>query len=109
MSLSNNFPRPENITLEGRYCRLEPLSRNHLANLFEISRGQQEKYTYLMTGPPEDMKDIDEWFKKDQDSSDVTTFAVIDLASGRCEGRQVRVGLFQNLKLRLNFTRVFFD
>lgn len=83
-------PRPARVTLEGRYCRLEPLdAKRHGADLLERTNGPGSEvlYRYLSEGPftkPE----LDEWFVRRASSDDPLFYAVIDKASGRCEGRQ---------------------
>ena len=83
-------PRPARITLEGRYCRLEPLdAKRHGEDLLETTNGPGSDvlYRYLSEGPF-DRKELDEWFVRRASADDPLFYAVIDRASGRCEGRQ---------------------
>ncbi|MGH8737604.1 MAG: GNAT family N-acetyltransferase [Burkholderiales bacterium] len=83
-------PRPERATLEGRYCRLEPLEpRRHGEQLFAASMAPdaQERFRYLFEAP-QSRADFERWLARSAASEDPLYFAVIDAASGRCEGRQ---------------------
>jgi len=83
-------PRPERATIEGRYCRLEPLEpRRHGDQLFAASMapGAEERFRYLFEAP-QSRADFDAWLARSAASEDPLYFAVIDSASGRCEGRQ---------------------
>ena len=83
-------PRPARITLEGRYCRLEPLDqKRHSEDLLKTTNGPGSEvlYRYLSEGPF-DRKELDEWLVRRASGDDPLFYAVIDKATGRCEGRQ---------------------
>lgn len=83
-------PRPERATLEGRYCRLEPLDpRRHGEQLYSASMAPdaQERFRYLFEAP-QPRPDFERWLARSAASEDPLYFGVIDAASGRCEGRQ---------------------
>jgi RimJ/RimL family protein N-acetyltransferase len=83
-------PRPERRALAGRWCRLEPLSpQQHGDALFAASMapGAETRFRYLFEHPCE-RPDFDAWLERAAASPDPLMFAVIDAASGRCEGRQ---------------------
>jgi len=83
-------PRPERVTLEGRYGRLEPLDpRRHGDQLFAASMapGAEERFRYLFETPQERTA-FDGWLARSAASGDPLYYAVIDASSGRCEGRQ---------------------
>lgn len=83
-------PRPSRVALEGRYCRLEPLDpRAHGDALFAASMapGAEVRFRYLFDSP-QDRAGFEGWLARTAASEDPLFFAVIDLASGRCEGRQ---------------------
>lgn len=83
-------PRPARVTHEGRYCRLEPFDpARHGSQLFEASMapGADERFRYLFDVPQE-RGGFDEWLQRASASEDPLYYAVIDRASGRCEGRQ---------------------
>ena len=83
-------PRPQRISLEGRYARLEPLDpAKHGDALFDASMapGAEERFRYLFDSP-QDRADFEGWLKRSAASDDPLFFAVIDRATGRAEGRQ---------------------
>jgi RimJ/RimL family protein N-acetyltransferase len=83
-------PRPGRVTLEGRYSRLEPLSATkHGADLYAASMapGAEVRFRYLFDVPQERAA-FEGWLERAQVSDDPLFYAVIDAASGRCEGRQ---------------------
>ena len=83
-------PRPGRIALEGAYCRLEPLDpKQHGDDLFAASMapGAEERFRYLTDGPM-DRESFEQWVARAALSEDPLFYAVIDTATGRCEGRQ---------------------
>lgn len=83
-------PRPERITLEGRYCRLEPLDpARHGDALFDASMapGAEERFRWL-PDVPQDRASYQATLERYARSDDPLFFAVIDRATGRAEGRQ---------------------
>ena len=82
--------RPTRATLTGKYCRLEPLEpTRHGDELFAASMapGAAERFRYLFDAP-QNRADFAGWLVSAAASEDPLFFAVIDLASERCEGRQ---------------------
>jgi RimJ/RimL family protein N-acetyltransferase len=91
--VANSAPvkRPERIVLEGRYCRLEPLDpARHGDDLFQASTPADAaaRFLYLREEPPTSRAALQPWLETSAASIDPAYFAVIDKASGRCEGRQ---------------------
>lgn len=83
-------PRPARVVLEGRYCRLEPLDpARHTEALFaaSIATGAEERFRYLADAVP-DRALFDAWMDRCVRSDDPLFHAVVDRATGRCEGRQ---------------------
>jgi RimJ/RimL family protein N-acetyltransferase len=83
-------PRPQRIALTGRWCRLEPLEpARHGDDLFAASMapGADARFRYLFESPGE-RPAFEAWMARAAASPDPLMFAVIDAASGRCEGRQ---------------------
>lgn len=83
-------PRPLRAPLKGRYCSLEPLDpARHGEQLFAASMAPdaEERFRYLFE-TPQPRADFDGWLARSAASEDPLYFAVIDAASGRCEGRQ---------------------
>jgi RimJ/RimL family protein N-acetyltransferase len=81
---------PGRTTLAGRYCRLETLDpKRHGDELFAASMapGAEERFRYLLDAP-QNRADFDSWLTWASASGDPMFFAVVDLASGRCGGRQ---------------------
>ena len=83
-------PRPQRTTLEGRYTRLEPLDRGrHFDSLLAASTAPDvaERFRYLFDEPPTEAT-LEEWFSRMAQIDDPLFYAVVDRATGRCEGRQ---------------------
>lgn len=83
-------PRPERLTLDGRYARLEPinLERHFDALLAAASApGETERFRYLFDDQP-DAAELKRWFETMSASANPLFHAVVDRATGRCEGRQ---------------------
>ena len=84
-------PRPERVTLEGRYTRLEPLdAARHGADLYAVatSSGAEDRFRYLFETRPADAVEFAAWTAQAAASTDPLFFAVVDGATGRAEGRQ---------------------
>ena len=93
MDLSNwkGAPRPERVTLEGRYARLEPVDpARHGPDLLEsaLQPGGDDRFRYLYEDAPADMQALAPWLENAAVSTDPLFSAVIDWATGRAEGRQ---------------------
>ena len=83
-------PRPARKTLEGRYCRLEPLDpATHGDPLFAASmaEGAETRFRYLFD-KPEDRAGFEGWLARASASDDPLFYTVVDIATGRAEGRQ---------------------
>lgn len=83
-------PRPARVTLEGRYCRLEPLDpKRHGDELFAASMapGAEDRFRYLFESP-QDRAEFGAWLDRVAAAEDPLCYAVVDSASGCCEGRQ---------------------
>lgn len=84
-------PRPERISMDGRYARLEPLDAGrHGSDLFASSQapGAEDRFRFLFDEPPRDRAAFEPWLAKAEASADPLFFAVIDAGTGRTEGRQ---------------------
>lgn len=82
-------PRPQRITLEGRYCRLEPLDADrHAADLYAAysQAADGRDWTYLAHGPYADEASYREYARVAATSADPLHYTVIDLATGRAVG-----------------------
>ncbi|MDP1730794.1 MAG: GNAT family protein [Devosia sp.] len=90
MSAPHPAGRPTRLTLEGRYARLEPLGPQHAADLFAASNVPDvaERFRYLFDHPPAGRADLEGWITRHEAIDDPMFFAVVDLATSRCLGRQ---------------------
>jgi RimJ/RimL family protein N-acetyltransferase len=80
---------PERVTLEGRYCRLEPVRPQHAEDLFEATTDDDgSRYRWLLSEPPVSVAEMRQRIEAAMQKSDPLTFAVIDRASGRALGQQ---------------------
>lgn len=82
---------PERIKLQGQYTRLEPLSlARHGEQLFEsaLEPGADDRFRYLPDGTPTDYSRFGAWMEKSEGSFDPMFSSVIDMRTGRAEGRQ---------------------
>ncbi|MDB5657772.1 MAG: family N-acetyltransferase [Cypionkella sp.] len=82
--------RPQALTLEGRFVRLEKLEARHTAELFAASATAEAdvRFTWLPEAPPSDLASFGGWVEKVAQSEDPIFFAIIDKASGKVAGRQ---------------------
>lgn len=84
-------PRPRREVLAGRYARLEPVDdAAHGDALFEACSvaDAHERFRWLFEYPPADRAAMHEWIARAAAAADPLMFAVIDVATGRAEGRQ---------------------
>jgi RimJ/RimL family protein N-acetyltransferase len=81
---------PERVTLSGRYVWLEPLDERHVDDLFALSTGEdgRARYDYLPTLPPDERQDVAVWAERQMVLNDPLCYAVTDVETGRCLGRQ---------------------
>jgi RimJ/RimL family protein N-acetyltransferase len=66
------------------------LGIQHAADLYAASAGAENRsrFDYLLEEPPSNLSAVEQWIGTASASADPLYFAVIDCASGRCEGRQ---------------------
>lgn len=84
-------PRPEPVTIAGRYVRIEPLDPvRHAKGLFHASAVSDAdlKFTWLPESPIADLPTFRSWVDKVALSEDPIFYAVIDNDSGTVAGRQ---------------------
>ncbi|HLH80661.1 MAG TPA: GNAT family protein [Chthonomonas sp.] len=82
-------PRPERVSLMGRFCSLEPLHvQQHAKALFEANRldSQGALWTYLPYGPFENLRVYARWVEEASNTEDPLFFAVVERAYGRAMG-----------------------
>ena len=81
--------RPARTTLEGRFCRLEPLDpESHAAELYEEYSADTRGtiWTYLPYGPFESGTEFETWMRRDCLDDDPLFYAIVELAGGRTAG-----------------------
>jgi RimJ/RimL family protein N-acetyltransferase len=82
-------PFPPHTTLEGRYCRIEPLSAaRHARDIFNAQAEDThgERWTYLFHGPYTDFAPYEKWAVESEGSRDPQFYALVDTATGRAGG-----------------------
>ena len=81
-------PRPPRTVLEGRYCRVEPVTPDHFAGLWEAysSDAQGRIWDYLPYGPFPSREAFMEFAHATYLGEDPLFHAIIDLASGKAVG-----------------------
>jgi RimJ/RimL family protein N-acetyltransferase len=81
--------RPTRTSLEGRFCRVEPLDvARHARDLHDANSADPEgrMWTYLFSGPFGSFEEYRAWLEPRPASDDPLFFAFVDLASGRAVG-----------------------
>ena len=80
-------PRPERVTREGRFVRLEPLdAARHAPSLWRNVNGADEVWDYLFDGPFADEAALRASLAAKAASPDPMFWAVVDLVSGQAVG-----------------------
>lgn len=81
---------PLPVSLEGRFCYLEPLNISHAPDLFAAISGEraQENHQYLFEVPPENEEQLARWIAQVCADPNFMFFAVMNTANGKCGGRQ---------------------
>jgi len=82
-------PRPPRTTMEGRFCRIEPIDVDrHAADLHAANLEDKEgrNWTYLAYGPIATLDEYRDWMRKTCLGDDPLFHAVIDLKSGCAVG-----------------------
>ena len=72
-------PRPDAVTLEGRYVVVEPLSLDHAEPLLATVCGPDDRslWTYRATEPPADVAEMTEFIARTLDTPDLLTFVLV--------------------------------
>lgn len=88
--LTNQWSIPPAIVMEGKYCRLEPLSTAHFDDLYNVRNvpDGNQRYQYLFSAPPLDRAEFEMFAMNQITRKDWVTFAVIDKHTGKAEGVQ---------------------
>ena len=80
---------PARATMEGRYCRIEPLAPDaHAASLFAANAldADGRMWTYLPYGPFDTLESYRRWMDDACRGDDPLFFAIVDRATGRALG-----------------------
>lgn len=78
-------PFPPHTVLRGRYATLEPLSRDHIAALWDAQKDAPEIWRYIPAGPFSDIDALGAWVDQVRTQPDPMQFAV-RMADGRLGG-----------------------
>jgi RimJ/RimL family protein N-acetyltransferase len=84
-------PRPERVTLNGRYVRLEPLNAvKHGDDLYAaaIEGDAESRFRYLFDNTPQTRSEFDAWLTKAEASQEPLFYAVVDQRANESVGRQ---------------------
>ena len=89
MAVLEPGPAPQKLTLEGRYCRLEPLAEHHAADLYAAIEGPElaARYRWLSSLPPANAAEHAQKIIDAANHPEWLYFAVIDRVTGVCGGR----------------------
>lgn len=82
-------PPPPHETIEGKFCRLEPLSvEKHAEEVYAADSLDKEgrSWTYLSYGPFPTLESYKEWLGPMSKSKDPLFFAIVDLKIGKAVG-----------------------
>ena len=84
-------PRPDAVTLEGRYVVVEPLAVTHAAALLGSLCGPEDRslWTYRATEPPADLDEMTELIARTLATPDLLTFALVPARRGAGRHRVV--------------------
>ena len=75
-------PRPGPVTLEGRYGRVEKLTRQHASSLWDAVRGNDAIWTYMSQyGPFADAVEFSTWVESRAALDDPYAYAIVDRAN----------------------------
>ena len=75
-------PRPGPVTLEGRYGRVEKLTRQHASSLWDAVRGNDAIWTYMSQyGPFADAAEFSTWVESRAALDDPYAYAIVDRAN----------------------------
>jgi len=78
--------RPEPVTIQGRYGRLEKLNAaKHAGALWEAVKGHDQVWTYLFNGPFSERADFDAYIEMFASREDPYAYAILD-REGRAVG-----------------------
>jgi len=103
MSVQPAKSAPQPIVLEGRYVRLEPITKQHAADIFAVSsmEGGAERYRWLFSEAPASVADVEARIEQTNAGPD-RGVAIIDKTSGKALGQQSWMRIFpQNASIEI--------
>ena len=95
MSVQPAKSAPPSVVLEGRYVRLEPITKQHATEIFEVSTmaGGAERYRWLFSEAPASVAEVEERIEQSNAGPD-RCVAIIDKVSGKALGQQSWMRIF---------------
>ena len=84
---------PQPIVLVGRYTRLEPIGRQHAADIYAASAREPERYRWLFSHAPGSVAEVESRIDEANAGPD-RYVAVIDRATGKALGQQGWMRIF---------------
>lgn len=103
MSVQPAKSAPQPIVLEGRYVRLEPIAKQHAADIFAVSsmEGGAERYRWLFSEAPASVAEVEARIEQTNAGPD-RCVAIIDKTSGKALGQQSWMRIFpQNASIEI--------
>ena len=75
-------PAPDGTALQGKYCRLEPLTKHHAPDLFAANSLDKEgrMWTYMSYGPFETLDAYQNWVDRASEGRDPLFYTILDEA-----------------------------
>ncbi len=80
-------PFPQRKTLEGRWCRLEPIAADrHTPDIWPRMKGHDRLFDWLFWPPPQSEAEYHRLLAAMEPRTDIVPYAVIDKADGKAKG-----------------------
>ena len=75
---------PERTTLKGRFGRVEPLSVQHVGELWRAVERHDELWPYMSAGPFTNEKTFSDWIRFRIEAKDSVSYAIVDSVNKPC-------------------------
>jgi RimJ/RimL family protein N-acetyltransferase len=80
-------PFPQRKTLDGRWCRLEPISADrHTPDIWPRMKGHDHLFDWLFWPPPQSEAEYHALLAAMEPRTDIVPYAIVDKADGRAKG-----------------------
>jgi RimJ/RimL family protein N-acetyltransferase len=80
-------PFPQRKTLEGRWCRLEPVSADrHAPDIWPRMKGHDHLFDWLFWPPPQSEAEYRVLLAAMEPRTDIVPYAIVDAADGKAKG-----------------------